>query len=141
MAADATRGPPYRLSASICVHPRQVWSENKVATRQSSAVGYATLRAERETKCEQEGDRCDAEANVRARHTALLGCGAGGQGTTDHHGGYREQVTLMWGVAGMQRAPWGRTWLSTIVGLALWGTTAAATEVQFVYVGPTTGTV
>ena len=41
----------------------------------------------------------------------------------------------------MQRAPWGRIWLSTIVVLALWGISTAATEVQLVYVGPTTGTV
>ena len=41
----------------------------------------------------------------------------------------------------MQRAPWGRAWLSTIVVLALWGTTVEAMEAQLVYVGPTTGTV
>jgi hypothetical protein len=40
----------------------------------------------------------------------------------------------------MQRAPWGHAWLSIVV-LALWGTTAAAVEMQLVYVGPTTGTV
>ncbi len=41
---------------------------------------------------------------------------------------------LGWG----ERASWGLVWLSTMLVLALWGTTGAVEEVQLVYVGSTT---
>src|SRR5712692_8694499 len=39
------------------------------------------------------------------------------------------------------RASWRLVWLSTMLVLALWGTTGAVEEVQLVYVGSTTTTV
>ena len=44
---------------------------------------------------------------------------------------------LGWG----ERASWRLVWLSTMLVLALWGTTGAVEEVQLVYVGPTTSSV
>src|SRR5437870_4954988 len=44
---------------------------------------------------------------------------------------------LGWG----ERASWRLVWLSTMLVLALWGTTGAVEEVQLVYVGSTTSTV
>src|SRR5262252_2886910 len=50
-------------------------------------------------------------------------------------------LSPMWRANVMSRALGGLAWLSTVLVLALWGTTGAVEEVQLVYVGSTTTTV